>query len=98
MESLKEPMHADAADDGYDNMLRGSFRKAQAISAIDPRLTFEQWLPPEVVEETDEEFLQSLRDSVAEVKAGVRNGLPADILLEEWRREIERRDPVEGDR
>lgn len=49
--------------------------------------------PREADEETREEFLQGLRESIA---SGLDDCVPAKVFLEEWRREIEARERAAG--
>ena len=49
--------------------------------------------PREADEETREEFLQGLRESIA---SGLDDCVSAKVFLEEWRREIEARERAAG--
>ena len=49
--------------------------------------------PREADEETREEFLQGLRESIA---SGLDDCIPARVFLEQWRKEIEARERAAG--
>lgn len=73
---------------------RAGYEQARASGEIGADVTFEKWSARPADTETHEEFLQSLRESIADADAGI--GLvDAREFLEQWGREIAVREAAE---